>query len=76
MVPPRRPPRGQLWSVGRGPFSATGEGHLEEDQMAGWHHRLNRHEFEETLGDGDRQGGLACCSLWGLRESDMNERLN
>ena len=36
-----------------------------EDEMAGWHHRLDGHEFEWTLGDGDGQGGLACCDLWG-----------
>ena len=33
--------------------------------MVGWHHRLNEHEFEQTLGDGEGQGSLACCSLWG-----------
>ena len=35
--------------------------------MVGWHHRLNGHEFEQTLGDGEGQGGLACCSPWGSR---------
>ena len=44
--------------------------------MAGWHHQLDRHEFEQTLGVGDGQGGLACCDSWGHKESDMNERLN
>ena len=38
--------------------------------MVGWHHQLNGHEFEQTLGDGDGQGSLACCSPWGLTESD------
>ena len=47
-----------------------------EDEMAGWHHRLNGHESEWTLGDGEGQGGLACCDSWGLRESDMTEWLN
>ena len=47
-----------------------------EDEMAGWHHRLNGHEFEWTPGVGDGQGGLACCDSWGRRESDMTERLN
>ena len=42
----------------------------------GWHHRLNGHEFEWTLGVGDGQGGLACCDSWGHKESDMTERLN
>ena len=44
--------------------------------MAGWHHRLNGHEFEKTPGDGEGQGSLACCSPCGHRESDMTERLN
>ena len=47
-----------------------------EDEMAGWHHQLDGHEFEETPGVGDGQGGLACCSPWGCKESDMTERLN
>ena len=44
--------------------------------MVGWHHRLNRLEFEQAPGDGERQGSLACCSPWDHKESDMNERLN
>ena len=40
-----------------------------EDEMVGWHHRHNEHEFEQAPGDGDRQGGLACCSPWGHKES-------
>ena len=44
--------------------------------MAGWHHQLDGHEFEWTPGDGDGQGGLACCDLWGRKESDRTERLN
>ena len=47
-----------------------------EDEMVGWHHRLNGHEFGWTLGVGDRQGGLACCGLWGHKESDTIEWLN
>ena len=47
-----------------------------EDEMVGWHHRLNGHEFEQALGVGDGQGGLVCCSLWGHKESDMTEQLN
>ena len=43
--------------------------------MAGWHHRLNGCEFEQTLGDGEGQGSLACCSPWGHKESDTTERL-
>ena len=49
---------------------------MTEDEMAGWHHRLDGHEFEWTLGDGDGQGGLASCDSWGRKESDMTERLN
>ena len=49
---------------------------MTEDEMVGWHHRPNRHEFEQTLGDGEGQGSLACCSPWGRKESDMTERLN
>ena len=44
--------------------------------MVGWHHRLNGHEFEQTLGVGDGQGGLACCDSWCRKESDMTELLN
>ena len=47
-----------------------------ENEMAGWHHRLNGHEFEWTPGVGDGQGGLVCCSPWGRKESDMTEWLN
>ena len=46
-----------------------------EDEMAGWHHWLDGHESEWTLGVGDGQGGLACCDSWGCKESDMTERL-
>ena len=46
---------------------------MREDEMAGWHHRLNGHEFEQTLGAGDRQGGLACRSSQGRKESDTTE---
>ena len=47
-----------------------------EDEMAGWHHRLDGHEFGWTPGVGDGQGGLACCNSWGHKESDTTERLN
>ena len=49
---------------------------MTEDEMAGWHHRLNGHEFEWTPGVGDGQGCLACCDSWGRKESDMTEGLN
>ena len=44
-----------------------------EDKMVGWHHQLNRHGFGWPPGVGDRQGGLACCSSWGRKESDTTE---
>ena len=47
-----------------------------EDKAVGWHHRLNRSESEQTLGDGERQRSLVCCSPRGHKESDMTERLN
>ena len=47
-----------------------------EDEMIGWHHQLNGHEFEQAPGDGDGQGSLACCSPWGHKESDMTAQLN
>ena len=42
-----------------------------KDGMVGWHHQLSGHEFEQTLGNGDGQGSLACCSPWGHKKSDM-----
>ena len=45
---------------------------MTEDEMVGWHHRLNRHEFEQTPGVGDGQGGLAYCGQWGHKESDTS----
>ena len=47
-----------------------------EDEIAGWHHRLDGCESERTPGVGDGQGGLVCCDSWGCKESDMTERLN
>ena len=47
-----------------------------EDEMVGWHHRLDGHEFEQAPGVGDGQGSLASCSPWGHKESDMTEQLN
>ena len=49
---------------------------MTEDEMVGWHHPLNGHEFEQAPGYGEGQGSLACCSLWGHKESDMTERPN
>ena len=46
---------------------------MTEDEMVGWHHRHSGHEFEQALGDGEGQGGLACCSPWSRKELDMTE---
>ena len=48
---------------------------MTKDEMGGWHHQLNGHEFGYALGVGDGQGGLLCCSPWGHKESDMTEQL-
>ena len=52
------------------------EQRAKEDEMAGWHHQSNGHELEQTLGDGEGQGGLVCCNPWGQREPDTTGRLN
>ena len=49
---------------------------MTEDETFGWHHQLVGHEFEQALGVANGQGGLACCSPWGLKESDTTEGLN
>ena len=48
---------------------------MTEDEMVGWHHRLDGHEFDQTPGVGDGQGDLVCCSPWGCKELDTTERL-
>ena len=48
---------------------------MTEDKMVGWHHQLNGHEFEQTLGDVEGQGSLACCNPWGHKEQDVTEPL-
>ena len=48
---------------------------MTEEEMVGWHHQLNGHEFEQAPGDNEGQGSLACCSLWGRKESDTSEQL-
>ena len=48
----------------------------QQDEMVGWHHQLDGHEFEQATGVGDGQGSLACCSPWGCKESDTTEQLN
>ena len=72
------PPHVKSWLIGKDCCWDWGqeEKGTTEDEMAGWHHRRNRHGFEWTPGVGDRQGGLACCGSWGLEESDTTEWLN
>ena len=74
------PPHVKSWFIGKDPDAGRDCGQEEkgttEDKTAEWHHRLDGHEFEWTLGVGDGRGGLACCNSWGRRESDMTEWLN
>ena len=74
------PPHAKSWFIGKDSDAGRDWGQEEkgttEDEMAGWDHRLNGHEFEWTPGVGDGLGGLACCNSWGHKESDMTERLN
>ena len=49
------------------------EKEMTEDEMVGWHHRLNGREFEQVLGVGGGQGGLVCCNPWSCKESDTTE---
>ena len=49
---------------------------MTEDEMVRWHHKLNGLEFEQTLGNGEGQGSLVCCSPWGHKESNMTQQLN
>ena len=74
------PPHVKRWLSGKDPDAGRDWGQEEkgmtEDEMFGWHHRLDGRESEWTPGDGDGQGGLACCSSWGRKESDTTERLN
>ena len=65
------PPLAKTWLIGKDSDAGRDWGQEEkgmtEDEMAGWHHWLDGHEFEWTPGDGDGQGGLACCNSWGHR---------
>ena len=49
---------------------------MKENEIIGWHYRLDVHEFERTPGDSEGQGSLGCCSPWGHREPDTSEQLN
>ena len=74
------PPHARIWLIGKDPDAGRDWGQEEkgmtENEMAGWHHQLNEHEFEWTLGVGVGQGGLVCCDSWGLKDLDMTEQLN
>ena len=78
-APVLRPPHGKSWPIGKDSDAGRDWGQKEkgttEAEMAGWHHWLDGRESEWTPGDGDGQGGLACCSSWGLKESDTTEWL-
>ena len=74
------PPDGKNWFIGKDPDARKDwrqeEKGTTEDEMVGWHHQLEGHEFEQAPGVGDGQGSLACCSSWGHKESDTTEQLN
>ena len=74
------PPDAKNWLIWKDPDAGKDWGQEEkgttEDEMVGWHHRLDGYEFEQTLGVGDGQGGLACCSPWGHKALDTTEQLN
>ena len=69
------PPTGKSWLIGKDPDAGKDWGNAEkgatEDEMVGWHHWLNKHEFEHTPVDRQGQRSLACCSSWGRKEPDM-----
>ena len=74
------PPHAKGWPIGKDSDGGKDWGQEEkgmtEDEMVGWHHGLDERESEWTPGDGDGQGGLACCDSWGRKELDTTERLN
>ena len=85
VIHPNHPAAEELGKVQRGqgqpvlreePFRIQSDFSQAESKMVGWYHRLNGHEFEQTPGDNEGQGSLACCSPWGRKELDMTEPLN
>jgi len=74
------PPHAKSWLIGKDSDAGRDWGQEEkemtEDEMAGWHHQLDGHEFEWTPGVGDGQGGLVCCNSRGHKELGTTERLN
>ena len=74
------PPDAKTWLIGKDPDAGKDwkqeEKGMTEDEMVGWHHWLDGHEFEQVLGVGDGQRSLACCGPWGCKESDTTEWLS
>ena len=74
------PPDAKSWLIRKYPDTRKDwkqeEKRMTEDEIVGWHHWLNGHEFKQGLGDGEGQGSLVCYSPWGHKESDMTEQLN
>ena len=74
------PPDVKNWLIGKDPdagkYWEQEEKETTENEMVGWHHQLDGHEFEQAPGDGEGQGGLACCSPWNRKQSDTTEQLN
>ena len=79
-TPILRSPDAKIWLIGKDPDTGKDwrqEGkQTTEDEIVGWHYRLDGHEFESNLGVDDGQGSLACCDSWGCKESDTTEQLN
>ena len=74
------PSNAKSWLIWKDPDAGKDWGQEEkgttEDETVGWHHRLDGHEFEQALGDGDGQRSLVCCSPWGQKKADITEQLN
>ena len=74
------PPDEKNWLTGKDPEAGQDwrqdEKGMAEDEMVGWHHRLDEHEFKQSLGIDDGQGSLTCCNPWDHKESDTTEQLN
>ena len=79
-TPILRSPDAKSWLIGKDPDVGKDWRQEEKgetvDEMVGWHHCLNGHEFEQAPGDGEGQWSLVCCSSWGCKESGMTERMN
>ena len=79
-IPILWPPDAKNWLIGNDPDAGKDwrqeEKGMTKNEMVGWHHQLDGHEFEQAPGVGDGQGGLACCNPWDRKESDTTEWLN